>query len=380
MPQTTHYKLTPLYAGPVLGREPVRSAVIGIPGPAGPTGAPGQGLAAGGAASDFLVKNSGTDYDTEWLDLFDTANTWVNQQSFSVGLIVGGESTFDTIVANGVSAGGVETNQIVDLSASVTLSLGSGSVGVSGDLLLGKTSRQLIGLAASNVGLTIGHGNTVAAAPAATSMCIGRGNTDAGAQSNYLYGELCTTASACSQCFGTGAGVTFGASCSKCFGFGINLAFSASVFAGLGFGTDLWVVHGQSLVAGIGPGFASSTTGGRTTAAGQFVWTTNSNDPRFTLQRSDDTQPEDVTDIRGSWATSTHGSRAGKAEWGVYSVTTFQVGVTIEANSGGVRVGFNGATPVAKPTITGSRGGNAALANLLAALASRGDLTDSTTI
>ena len=42
-------------------------------------------------------------------------------------------------------------------------------------------------------------------------------------------------------------------------------------------------------------------------------------------------------------------------------------------------IGEYGAAPVAKPTITGSRGGNVALANLLAALALRGSLTDSTT-
>ena len=42
-------------------------------------------------------------------------------------------------------------------------------------------------------------------------------------------------------------------------------------------------------------------------------------------------------------------------------------------------IGEYGAAPVAKPTITGSRGGNVALANLLAALALRGSLTDATT-
>jgi hypothetical protein len=40
--------------------------------------------------------------------------------------------------------------------------------------------------------------------------------------------------------------------------------------------------------------------------------------------------------------------------------------------------GFNGTSPVAKPTITGSRGGNAALASLLTALAATGLLTDGT--
>lgn len=42
-------------------------------------------------------------------------------------------------------------------------------------------------------------------------------------------------------------------------------------------------------------------------------------------------------------------------------------------------IGFYGATPQAKPTITGSRGGNAALASLLTQLAALGLITDSTT-
>jgi len=41
-------------------------------------------------------------------------------------------------------------------------------------------------------------------------------------------------------------------------------------------------------------------------------------------------------------------------------------------------MGFYGATPVAKPAVTGSRGGNAALASLLTQLASLGLITDST--
>jgi hypothetical protein len=42
-------------------------------------------------------------------------------------------------------------------------------------------------------------------------------------------------------------------------------------------------------------------------------------------------------------------------------------------------MGFNGAAAIAKPTVTGSRGGNAALASLLSALASYGLITNSTT-
>jgi hypothetical protein len=42
-------------------------------------------------------------------------------------------------------------------------------------------------------------------------------------------------------------------------------------------------------------------------------------------------------------------------------------------------IGFFGTTPVAKPTVTGSRGGNAALASLLTQLAAMGLIVDSTT-
>ncbi len=53
-------------------------------------------------------------------------------------------------------------------------------------------------------------------------------------------------------------------------------------------------------------------------------------------------------------------------------------GVTrIQANATGV--GFYGVTPVAKPTVAGSRGGNAALASLLTALANLGLITNSST-
>ena len=52
---------------------------------------------------------------------------------------------------------------------------------------------------------------------------------------------------------------------------------------------------------------------------------------------------------------------------------------TVAIRAGKNKIGFNGSAPVAKPVITGSRGGNAALASLLAALASMGLVTDSTT-
>ena len=45
----------------------------------------------------------------------------------------------------------------------------------------------------------------------------------------------------------------------------------------------------------------------------------------------------------------------------------------------GGKLGFYGAAEVVKQDVAGSRGGNAALANLLTALATEGVITDSTT-
>jgi hypothetical protein len=58
-----------------------------------------------------------------------------------------------------------------------------------------------------------------------------------------------------------------------------------------------------------------------------------------------------------------------------------------DANSQGTVLGqgatdliaFYGATPVAKPTVTGSKGSNAALASLIAQLVALGLITDTTT-
>ena len=50
-----------------------------------------------------------------------------------------------------------------------------------------------------------------------------------------------------------------------------------------------------------------------------------------------------------------------------------------DIDAAGNKLGFHGATAVARQTVTGSRGGNAALASLLTALANLGLITDGTT-
>lgn len=68
----------------------------------------------------------------------------------------------------------------------------------------------------------------------------------------------------------------------------------------------------------------------------------------------------------------TSGTDGGVQLKGGDGTTVFQIDM-----AGGARIGFYGATPAAKPTVTGSRGGNAALASLLTALSGQGLLTDS---
>lgn len=56
--------------------------------------------------------------------------------------------------------------------------------------------------------------------------------------------------------------------------------------------------------------------------------------------------------------------------------TGFEVNLNAKFN---LNIGFNGAAPIAKPTVTGAKGGNAALTSLMTALANYGLVTDSTT-
>jgi len=59
---------------------------------------------------------------------------------------------------------------------------------------------------------------------------------------------------------------------------------------------------------------------------------------------------------------------------------TFEGGSTVMFSVDNVGLGFYTTAPIAKPTVTGSRGANAALASLLTQLAALGLLTDSTTV
>lgn len=72
-------------------------------------------------------------------------------------------------------------------------------------------------------------------------------------------------------------------------------------------------------------------------------------------------------------------SLAAANTWALKQIFSGEIEIDGAFNHDGTTFGVYGATPVTKPTVTGARGGNAALASLLSALASQGLITDSTT-
>ena len=113
---------------------------------------------------------------------------------------------------------------------------------------------------------------------------------------------------------------------------------------------------------------------------------------RVSIRHSGDFRGVTVTDMTGTGTDATSfpklpnliGAKASalNAIWGSLGVRTNAPAYPLDVNGQAIfrdSVGFHGATPSGKPTVTGSRGGNAALASLLSALAGKGLITDGTT-
>lgn len=109
------------------------------------------------------------------------------------------------------------------------------------------------------------------------------------------------------------------------------------------------------------------------TTVGVDSWTAN-----------DSTLPSSITVWGADGSTKFYTAAAGTAVgnfatfWGTPYLTISVTGdITIGAS--GTKIGYYGGATAARPTITGSKGGNAALASLLTALAANGQVTDTTT-
>lgn len=88
------------------------------------------------------------------------------------------------------------------------------------------------------------------------------------------------------------------------------------------------------------------------------------------------TENTEMVRLRSLWTTATHASRKARGILSAYD-TAERDCIKWEASGTAPMLGFFGTNPVVKPTVTGSRGGNAALASLLTALAGEGLIVDS---
>lgn len=93
---------------------------------------------------------------------------------------------------------------------------------------------------------------------------------------------------------------------------------------------------------------------------------------------SSTTDDQGALQVNVSWVVATHASRTARARWFVYDTAAREI-LRMEASGSASMLSFHASAAIAKPTVTGSRGANAALASLLTALANYGLVTDSST-
>jgi hypothetical protein len=81
--------------------------------------------------------------------------------------------------------------------------------------------------------------------------------------------------------------------------------------------------------------------------------------------------------MASSYVVNTDASRTTRLTVSMYDATAAREVLRLETSGTAAMLSFYGSAAVAKPTVTGSRGGNAALASVLTALANLGLMTDS---
>jgi hypothetical protein len=133
---------------------------------------------------------------------------------------------------------------------------------------------------------------------------------------------------------------------------------------------------GALYVFGATAGFGTHCTA--TLGSGAAYRTLNVTNSQMFVRQST-TQERPVALLDAPWVVNTDASRTGRLTLSVYDSVAAREGLRIEASGTASMLGFYGSAAITKPTVSGSRGGNAALASALTALASLGLLTDSST-
>lgn len=194
-----------------------------------------------------------------------------------------------------------------------------------------------------------------------------------------------------------GTGIAIEAGNAVAVGTGVQIAVGGGLTEGLiGIGSGAVVSHNTAQVYGYGAAshadntFVFGTDGGyddggagrALTASFSFNnagTSLSTSEARLAIVgRSSNTNNRPMVSLGAVWGSATDASRRARGALYAHDSSAARECFRWEANSSAARIGFYGATAAAKQTISGSRGGNAALASLLTALATLGLVTDST--
>lgn len=253
----------------------------------------------------------------------DAAQTWTQPQTFRSGLSSPGAGVSSEQIGAGAIA-----------SADFALAIGTGHATVNGAVVIGPSTASAAG--------------------------------------SFVAGNNCTAT-------GTGQ-IAIGNSCTAATGLVLG-SFAVSNGGLFAAGQNVQALHAASVIIGVAGGPAAATASAR-----EFVFHADgiNGTSQYVLSSDSGYQTHrQMVRLRAEWVNSTDATRASRALLQVTDYTgVWRSGFAIEAEPAGVgvKVGFFGAAAAAKPTITGSRGGNAALASLLVGLAALGLITDSTTV
>ena len=255
---------------------------------------------------------------------------------------------------------------ILTMPSSFAIGSGTHALGGVGNTILGRNA-TCNSTGESNV--IIGDGANVASGGTlgTLNVVIGNGSSSKDYR-NVAIGDTCVSTAGNST-------VLIGYSLSSSVSRQVNIGTVITNAGGLG------VAIGADHVIGALHTFACAIgTGVITEAAGELGFGTNTTNPHIRLRRHDSTTEGVATCcIKGEFADDTHATRKGRITIQATDYNGDREGIRVEGDGSAPLLSFFGGTAAAKPTVTGSRGGNAALASLLTALAALGLITDSTT-
>lgn len=157
-----------------------------------------------------------------------------------------------------------------------------------------------------------------------------------------------------------------------------NATINAGLNVGSATGAGVGEIEASGMVRSLFDDAGTTTT---VTALGAYHRTVNTPGVGFgadvtaILHSSTNTDRQALI-IRSTWATATDASRKARTDFFTFD-TSARLALRLEGSGSAAMIGFLGASAVARPTVTGSRAGNAALASALTALANLGLITDS---